>query len=613
MRVALVNMPFADWHRPSFALSQLAALTRREFPDNVDVDVHYLNQDFASYLGVPTYAAVAGDVDHLMTGVGDWLFRQIAFPGLRDNSEQYFNRYYLGPRWRSFRQQVLGIRDGLEKFCNELIDRYRLDSADVVGFTSMFAQNVASIAMARLIKARNNEAVVLFGGANCETPMGEILAKNLACVDFVFSGPALLSFPEFVRCLLSGDTAAAGAIQGVMAHGAEVGARPAIGTERDIDDFFEPDYQSFVTSLSGKPDLVAAQTQKTRPILYFETSRGCWWGARSHCTFCGLNGLTINYRAMSPEVALRQFRWLFGFAPWCTNFHCVDNIMPKSYPRDVFPQLERPPGATLFYEVKLPLSEKDLHAMADAGVTYVQPGIEALSTETLQLMRKGTTAFQNIQFLKNCSRFGIDPAWNLLVGFPGESEGVYEKYASDIPLLAHLPPPTGAYMVRFDRYSPYFNQSADYHLELAPMDFYSLIYPFRPDDLGQIAYFFQDLNLSAYLSNVAAWIGPLNEHITKWRRRWDSGHPCLNLAMGQDGRWEIHDSRFGGPERMEIDEETRTLLQRLSSPVRPDELAAELGLPDQTVSQRLDFLRAHKLVFEENGRVLSLVVTDDLP
>src|SRR6202046_2470801 len=365
LRVALVNMPFADWHRPSFALSQLAALTRLEFPDEADVEVHYLNQDFASYLGVPTYAAMAGDVDHLMTGMGDWLFRQIAFPGLRDNSEQYFNRYYLGPRWRSFRQQVMGIRDELEKFCIELIDRYHLDGADVIGFTSMFAQNVGSIAMARLIKERNKSAIVVFGGANCETPMGEIVAKNLACVDYVFSGPGLKAFPAFLRRLIRGDTEAVRDIQGVLCRGAGgAGGRPPIGAERDIDDFFEPDYQSFVTSLTSKPDLVAAQTENTKPILYFETSRGCWWGARSHCTFCGLNGLTMAYRTMCSHVALRQFRWLFSFAPWCTNFHCVDNIMPKSYPRDVFPQLDRPPGATLFYEVKLPLSEKDLHALA---------------------------------------------------------------------------------------------------------------------------------------------------------------------------------------------------------------------------------------------------------
>src|SRR6266702_1611052 len=48
--IILVNMPFADWNRPSFALSQLAALTRRELGTQIQVDVRYLNFDFAHYL-----------------------------------------------------------------------------------------------------------------------------------------------------------------------------------------------------------------------------------------------------------------------------------------------------------------------------------------------------------------------------------------------------------------------------------------------------------------------------------------------------------------------------------------------------------------------------------
>src|SRR6266487_254657 len=614
LRVALVNMPFSDWHRPSFALSQLADLVRRELPDDVAVDIYYLNQDFASHIGVPTYSAIAGDMDHLMTGVGDWLFRQIAFPELRDNSEQYFRRYYLGPRWRSFRQQVFDIRDGLEEFCCELIDRYGLASNDVVGFTSMFAQTAPSLALARLIKDRNPGAVTILGGANCETPMGNILAKNLANIDFVFSGPALHSFPDFLACLIKEDRDAVLAIRGVRSR--QVGTEPitdsSIGAERDIDDFFEPDYQSFVTSLSRQPELLAAQNKGTQPILYFETSRGCWWGERSHCTFCGLNGLSMGYRTMSPATALRQFRWLFSFAPWCKMYHCTDNIMPKSYPKAVFPHLELPSGATIFYEVKLPLSERELRVMANAGVSYIQPGIEALSTDTLKLMRKGTTAFQNIQFLKNCVNFDIDPAWNLLVGFPGESEAVYRKYDADIPLLAHLPPPIGVYMIRFDRYSPYFKQSADYRLDLKPMDFYSLIYPFAEDDLLEFAYFFQDLNMTSYLENAISWIGPLNEHVQSWRRGWHGGgeRPRLRLESSGDGGWAIRDSRFGTAKRFGIDDESRVLLQRLSAPARLDELAAEFDMAPDIVSGRLDFLREHQLLFEESGRMISLLVAD---
>ena len=58
----------------------------------------------------------------------------------------------------------------------------------------------------------------------------------------------------------------------------------------------------------------------------------------------------------------------------------------------------------------------------------VQPGIESLATPTLKLMRKGTTAFNNIRFLADCAVEGVKPVWNLLVGFPGELAETYEAY-----------------------------------------------------------------------------------------------------------------------------------------------------------------------------------------
>lgn len=614
LRVALINMPFADWHRPSFALSQLAALIRREYPGEIDIDVYYLNQDFASHIGASKYNEIATSIDHLMTGVGDWIFRKVAFPDEPENSTQYFLRYYREPRWREFRSQILKLREGLEDFCRELIDKYELASADVVGFTTMFAQNVPSIALARIIKALNSKAVIVFGGANCESPMGDVLAKKIGVIDFVFSGPALISFPEFIGCLARGEPEAVHAIRGIRSRRSIGGddIRAAIGAERNIDDFFEPDYESFLNWLAGQPELMTAQTDETQPILYFETSRGCWWGERSHCTFCGLNGLDMNYRTMAPDVALRQFRWLFGFASWCTRYHCTDNIMPKTYTKQVFPRLEQPPGASIFYEVKLPLSERELAVMAKASVNKVQPGIEALSTETLRLMHKGTTVFQNIQFLKNCNRFDIAPVWNLLIGFPGETEAVYKKYEADIPLIIHLPPPTGVFMVRFDRYSPYFNQASEYQLDLSPMDYYSLIYPFQEQDIRQLAYFFRDKRISPYMEDAVKWIARLNEGVSAWKRAWEAGsdkRPRLCLEQGQHGAWLIRDSRFGSPDRVEpIDDIGKRILQRLSSPASPADLAKDLGIEPAAVSRRLQLFQERKMLFVENDSVLSLVV-----
>lgn len=605
-RIVLINMPFADWRKPSFALSQLAALTRREFPD-VEVEVKYFNFDFANYLGVGTYDTIADNVGHLTTGVGEWLFRQVAFPEQNDNTDEYFNRYYPGAAWREFREHIADRRAGIATFCADLAVRHDLAGADIVGFTSMFAQHVASIGMARLVKNLNPRVWTVLGGANCEAPMGAVIAERVPEVDAVFSGPALHSFPEFVQHVLAGDPNEIHGITGVLTRQNAGTTRQPVGRDRDINDFFEPDYSGFVEAFTSHQERFAG-AERAKPVLFFETSRGCWWGQRSHCTFCGLNGLGMDYRAMSPELALRQFDWLFSHSPWCEEFVCTDNIMPKSYPREVFAKLDTPPNASLFYEIKVPLAEHDMAVLAAAGVTRIQPGIESLATETLKLMNKGTTSFLNLQFLRSCVAHGISPVWNLLVGFPGEREEVYAKYVSDIPLLTHLPPPSGAHMVRFDRFSPYYTKAGEYGLDLTPMDFYGLVYPFDAEELARLAYFFADRNIAPYLRNAIKWLRPLNDGVSAWAAMWRDGEPPDLSLRREGGQHVVHDTRAGQPRTFPVDATLLPLLRRLSSPVRVDRLPGELGLPEAVVAAQLDFLREHGLVFTEGDRVMSLIL-----
>jgi magnesium-protoporphyrin IX monomethyl ester (oxidative) cyclase len=284
--------------------------------------------------------------------------------------------------------------------------------------------------------------------------------------------------------------------------------------------------------------------------------------------------------------------------------------MPKSYPREVFSGLPTPDGVRLFYEIKVPLSEHDMSLLAKAGVTRIQPGIEAMATSTLKLMNKGTTSFLNLQFLRSCLRHGISPGWNLLFGFPREKGEVCAKYIADIPLMTHLPPPGGAHMVRFDRYSPYYNNSEEYGLDLTPMDFYPLIYPFDDEQIAQMAYFFSDRNISPYLLDAITWLRPLNEKVQWWQAMWEdeAARPELSLRS-ENGRHWVHDTRDGTLRRVDIDAALLPLLRRLSAPVTPRRLADDLGLDAPVVDAHLEFMRAHNLLFTEGERIMSLVVT----
>jgi len=348
-------------------------------------------------------------------------------------------------------------------------------------------------------------------------------------------------------------------------------------------------------------------------VLLFGTSRGCWWGERSHCTFCGLNGATMKYRSMSPEKALAQFNRLFKYYPKVSGFKSVDNTMPRKYLKTVFPRLRQPSNARIFYEVRSDLKEPEMQILAEAGVLDIQPGIESLATSTLKLMGKGTNAFQNLRFLKHCLTYGVEPGWNLLIGFPGEEETIYQKYAVDIPLLAHLPPPMGVYPVRFDRFSPYYSQAKNYGLKLKPYDFYSLVYPFSERDLEDLAYFFADQNFTnTYIENVGKWLKRLSTLVdswnTKWNRRDQGSQPRLAIEWCGETRC-VHDTRSGNDVYHELEPEGMTLLEEFNKPLNLERASETILRLSETAVERLTKeLLDRGLLFEEQGRYMSLVV-----
>ena len=62
---------------------------------------------------------------------------------------------------------------------------------------------MASLCLARLLKERFPHLRIAFGGANCETVMGEELHRQYPFIDFVVSGEADCSFPALMCALKS--------------------------------------------------------------------------------------------------------------------------------------------------------------------------------------------------------------------------------------------------------------------------------------------------------------------------------------------------------------------------------------------------------------------------
>jgi magnesium-protoporphyrin IX monomethyl ester (oxidative) cyclase len=614
MKIALVNMPFGMTCMPSLGLAQLEAVLREQVGERVQVTTHYLNLDFARQVEDQELYHHPYSPLGFMTDAGEWLFRDVAFPEAGDNTRDYLNRYYFddSPDSTRAREFLLGQRPGLESCLEALIDRHQLAEVDVVGFTLLFSQTVASLALARLLKRRNPDIITIMGGAACEGEMGQVIVERVPQVDYCFSGPALVSFSEFVRRRLAGDVAGCDRINGVFSKTNRVlwgdgtgGTLAPLGDDLDINANIMPDYSGF---LEAHARLLPNPSRA--PVLLFETSRGCARAQGKACRFCGLNGLNARYRQMKPENAIRQISALWRDFPGTRFLMAVDNLMPSSYPREVFPKLSPPKGKAMRYEVRTDLSEADIQALCRGGATWLQPGIESLATSTLTLMRKGVDAFSNLRFLKVCVKVPVTLEWNLLIGTPGEAESVYEKYLRDIPLLMHLPPPTGVFPVMFVKYSDYYDHPEDYGLSLQPQEVYSYIFPFSPADCRRVASRYSDANASPFRLDM--WLERLNGLVRRWRDRWagQDGKPAAQLCLTQDaGEPCVYDTRSGEPVWHFLTPGASTLLHLLEKPVALTELMASFPHDEVHLQKDLDHLVAQGLVFEEDGLLMSLVVS----
>ena len=504
-------MPFGPLFNPSIGLGLLKAALARS---TVSAKTFYFTFDYANTIGETAYSRIL-DATFAQDLVGEWIFSESLF-GRQSDGEV---RRYIEEILRAvaipqdFIDQILWARNQVELFLNQCLERIIACQPRIVGFTSTFQQHVASLSLAKRLKASCRDVFTVLGGANCEGPMGFETLRQFGFVDAVVSGEADFVFPELVRCVLHGEP---------ISHLGGVFSRRALplldqisgsaAAVKNMDDLPLPDYDEYFTQFKDHHSGLSK-----RPTLLFETSRGCWWGEKHHCTFCGLNGQAMTHRSKTARHALDELIELTERYPGY-SVNVVDNILDMRYFKDFIPMLAaRKLGTELFCEVKANLKKDQLSLLRAAGITAIQPGIESLSDSVLQIMRKGVSALQNIRLLKWCKQLGISPHWNLIWGFPNEPPAEYRRMAELIPLITHLTPPVGSSQIQIHRFSPNFNQSDEFGFKrVSAYPAYSHVYPLTPDALNKLAYFFEPEY--AEPRDVTGYAAPLAEEIVKWRK-----------------------------------------------------------------------------------------------
>lgn len=623
--ICLVNMPVVAVERPSIALGLLKAEMEAA---GISVAVDYANMHYAEYIGIVPYRVVGGTRPE--DGLADWLFGAVAFPDFAPDHAAYLAT--LRDRNNSLRRldadQVLKeytwLRGQSLAFIDATIDRILACQPKVVGGTSVFAQHVATLALMRRLKERAPHIVTVIGGANCEGEMGVTTHRHFPWVDYVVSGEADELIVPLMRLLIDKGCATTTAELpfGVFgpAHRAEGYPAPVRdewprASVADMRDLPLPDYREYFDVLDD-----SIYRSWIAPGIPVETSRGCWWGAKSHCTFCGLNGGSMEFRAKPPGQIKAEFDTMLDRYPG-VGLEVVDNILDMGYFTTVLPALaEGPRRYNIFYETKSNLRRDQIAALADAGIRWIQPGIESLDSRVLKLMRKGVTGAQNILLLKWAQLYGVVVMWAVIAGFPGEEDDWHAEMAEMMPSLAHLRS-GGIIQLRYDRHSPYFRNPASWGLSLVPSPLYRYVYPLADAELAQLVYYFEnrgesvdDRSLLRVISHDKPGLAAMQTAMQDWGRARQATTPRLELQRRGDGAVVIDTRPVSQVAEHHLDALELAIIDACDDGPTPQRLAGRL--PDADEARReaaLARLIQARLVVQLDGRLIALTLENARP
>lgn len=545
--VTLVVPPVAMLDRPNLSLHILESCAARDA--DTGVNVFYANLPFGCWIGENVNIEMC--YLHPRYLLCERLFSAAAFgvPLMGNNAEAAFNEFLADIKGdKSF---ILGFEGfmklarEIEYFINDIAEIIVEFGSKIVGCTSIFEQRASSAAILNAVKRLSQETVTIIGGANCTEEMAEGMGSLGASIDYIFSGECETVFPDFLKQWKAGNLPKEKIIKGT----------PCL----NMDDIPAINYDEFYRQ---QADLV--QPLPENFWLPYETSRGCWWGEKTPCTFCGLNGLLFKYRQKSPEHVMAQLKQLIDAYKPGIILNC-DNIMPFSFFEELLPQLNTAfPGVQFYYEQKANINLKRMLRLKEANVHMIQPGIEGVSTSLLKRMNKGIKGSQNITMMRYARSCGIALNWNLLYAFPGDRLEEYEETLGILRHIRHLSPPFSMDTLDFERFSMYCIEPDSYKiLDMKPLSGYYDILPEKAD-VNKVAY-----NMTCHYDSCAfehpEIVRAINDEILAWRAAWvhdgdvhtprilkvseqveKDGYPILHITEVGENRYQLVDTRQPG-------------------------------------------------------------------
>ena len=420
----------------------------------------------------------------------------------------------------------------------------------VLAVSSIFSQINGALTVIKRVKELAPNIATILGGTNVSGEAGAAVLRHYPSVDYVFFGEGDEVFARVCRIAMGAESGPMP--YGVVRHGEKIPDPIPHRMTQDMNKICYPDYSDFIAEWDreqagefGPPMFGEEYIEENKQllylsganyVLYLEGSRGCWWGQKHPCSFCGLNGRKNVYRFKNSQ---RLYDEILELSRKYDNnmIQLTDNILSFDAMEQLLPMLaESEEPLNLVGEVKTNLKERDIEWLVKAGFCLVQPGIESLNDHMLQLMNKGNNAASHVAFLKYCRKHNLGLSWNLLMALPGEKEEDYDEMTGLISKIVHFQPPSGAFPIMFQRYSRYLENPEQFGLELKPYEMYRCIYGDNDDRIENMCMYYQ-LTGGAFKeaqARMQPWYDRLFAAVYEWKRIAASGEK-RSLVMAETG------------------------------------------------------------------------------
>jgi len=526
MSIAMIKMPWAPLSYPSLALG----LMKSELVKNeIDCSLFYFNLDFLNFISFDFYNYIANN-----GLLGEWIFSQSLFgssesglvkKGYDDLTNELIRNVDYTSIIMNIKKYEKPIKEALScisLFIDECLNQLFRNEYKIIGFSTVVPEHCASLLLARKIKERKPDTIIIFGGPNVHGIMGSENLKAFDFIDYIVDGEGEDIFLEKVKLLLNGSLV----VQKDKSESGYEGKLFSRNSLVDLNQSLIPDYDEYFTTLRK-----LKMKDKINPRIIFESSRGCEWGEKVRCSFCGINHTRDSFRTKKPENLLKEL--IHQSHKYGINyFFAGDSMIPFTVLEQLKEELHDS-KLNFFYQSRCDLDDNDFETLRYVHVKQIFLGIEAMNTHILQLMKKGVSLIRNIQALKLCSEKKFIVRWNILYGLPGETAADYEEELKIFYLLMHLYSPASLIRVSAIRFSPYHCMGDEGKLKIQPSLFYRYIYP-ENINIKNLSYYF-DIEFNSFMENPERLIQPLKKAVGFWMNSFAQNKIFCRYTQIQDG------------------------------------------------------------------------------